>query len=112
MAQIYDETLRNLPVSISTSGDNTIIAAPGVGKRLAIDHLNYMPASAVNVTLKSGSNSLSGAYPLTTSQGSVFENVMANDHGVIECNDNEAFIINLSGAVQLSGFVKYRIIGE
>jgi len=103
----------NAIINISASGDNTIIAAPsGTSEYIVIDHINLVPNSAVSVLLKSGSTSLSGTYALTSNQGFVLENSYQDEAGLITCTVNEAFVINLSGAVQVSGFVKYRIINR
>ena len=110
MSQIYTGNLRNAVLSIATSGDNEFIAAPANGY-IVIDHINLVPAGAVDLIVKSGSNARSGVYSLTTSQGFVLENSMHNEQGVITCGSGEAFNINLSGAVQVSGFVRYRVIG-
>jgi hypothetical protein len=104
------DDLKSAAVSCAASGDNTIIAAPGAGKQLVIDHLNFIVTSAVAVTFKSGSTSLSGAYPFDTKQAIALDNAMQAEKGVITCGVNEAFIINLGGAVQVSGFVRYRIL--
>lgn len=105
----FENNIEHKVVSISSSGDNTLITAP-VGGYIAIDHINLVPAGAVNVTLKSGSDALSGAYPLTTSQGFVLENSSRVTKGVVNCADSEAFVINLSGAVAVYGFIRYRIV--
>jgi len=100
-------------IDISSSGDNTIIAAPaGTSEYLAIDHINLVPNSAVSIILKTGSTSLSGTYSLTANQGFVIENSYQDQDGLLVCGANEAFIINLSGAVQVSGFIKYRIVNR
>lgn len=100
----------NAIIDISSSGDNEIIAAPsGTSEYLVIDHINLIPNSAVTVTLISESTDLSGAYSMTANQGFVLENSYNDEDGLITCGANEAFIINLSGAVQVSGFIKYRI---
>lgn len=108
----YIETLEKADINISTSGDNTIILAPGDGKYLIIDHINLVPAAIVTVQLKDGTTNYGGAYSLTASQGFVLENSMHNEHGVITCSNNSAFKINLSGAVQVSGFIRYRIYNK
>lgn len=112
MSQIYTGNLRNAVISASSSGANEIIAAPTAPGRIVIDHINFVPAGAVNVTLKSGTTAVSGVYPLTTSQGFVLENSAHHEKGVIECAPGEAFNITLGGAVLISGFVKYRVIGQ
>lgn len=107
------ENRKHANIDISSSGDNTIIAAPtGTSEYLVIDHINLVPNSAVSLILKSGSTSLSGTYSLTSNQGFVLENSYQDEDGLIHCASGEAFVINLSGAVQVSGFVKYRIINR
>lgn len=96
-------------INISASGDNTIIAAPSEGF-IAIDHINFIPTSAVTVQLKDGSTAYGGAYPLDTKQAFTLENAMQSERGVITCSPASAFKINLGGAVQVSGFVRYRVV--
>lgn len=109
--QLYAEDLRTAVLSISSSGDNTVIAAPSDGF-IAIDHINLVPTSAVGVTFKSGSTALSGVYPLEQKQPITLENAMHNSKGVITVATNTAFVINLDTAVQVSGFVRYRVVGN
>lgn len=104
------DDLKTATIDITTSGDNTVIAAQGAGTYIAIDHINFIVTTAVGLTFKSGSTSLSGAYPFDTKQALALDNAMQAEKGVITCNDNEAFIINLDGPVQVSGFVRYRIV--
>ena len=111
MPQVYAENLKTAVISCAASGDNTIIAAPTDGY-IAIDHLNLVNTSAVSLKFVSGSTDLSGTYPLAEKQPITLENAMHNEKGVITCGRNEAFIINLGSAVQVSGFVRYRIIGN
>jgi hypothetical protein len=101
----------NVAISIASSGDNTIIAAPTQGY-IAIDNINFVPASAVSVKLIRGTTDLTGVYSLTANQGFTQENAVGHQDGIITCLPGEAFKINLSGAVQVSGFCKYRIIGN
>ena len=96
-------------LAASSSGDNTLIAAPGAGKYIVIDHISLIPASAVTATFKSGSTAITGGYTLDTKQGFVIENSMHNDDGVMTMNDNEAFVLNLGGAVAVNGMIRYRI---
>ena len=107
------EDLQNATINISSSGDNEIIAAPGAGKYLAIDHINFLPTSAVTVTFYSGAagTALSGPYPFDAKQATALDNAMQAQKGVITCGDNKAFVINLGSAVQVGGFVRYRIVG-
>ena len=108
--------MRRRGISISSSGSNTIIAAPGAGKCIYIDHINLFPSNSLNVQLWNGPSStgtaLSGVYPLTTGQALVFENSPQLEHGILECSDNKAFVINLGSAVSCTGFLRYRIQNE
>ena len=107
------EKLYKADISTASAGNNTIIAAPtDDGAYLAIDHINLVASGGVTVQLKTGSTSYGGAYALATSTPLVLDNAISNQDGVITCGVKEAFVINLSGAVQVSGFVRYRIVGR
>lgn len=110
MANTFGSTTRTAVLSIASSGNNEVIAAPTDGY-IAIDHINLLTASAVDLQFKSGSTAKSGVYPLDTKQAIVLENVTQFEGGVITCARNEAFNINLGAGVQVSGFVRYRIVG-
>jgi hypothetical protein len=97
-------------ISISASGDNTIIAAPGDGRYIAVDHINLFPAAAVTVQFKDGATNYGGSYPLDTKQPITLENAISDQDGIITMSNNSAFVINLSGAVAVTGFVRYRIV--
>lgn len=111
MTQIYNERLRNAVINTATSGNNTLIAAPTDGY-IAIDHINILPTTAVSVIFKSGSTAITGPYPLDTKQPITLENVLHNTDGIMTCNRNEAFVMNLGSAVQVGGFIRYRIVGN
>lgn len=110
--QIYTETLRKANISISGAGDNTIISAPTEdGQYIVIDHINFVPAGAVNVQLKDGTTAYGGLYSFAQNQGFVLENAAHNDDGVITLSPKTAFVMNLSAGVQVSGFIRYRLKG-
>ena len=111
MAQIYWENLKTAVIDISSSGDNTIIAAPANGY-IAIDHVNLLPTTAVSVKFKRGSTDISGPYPLDAKQAVTLENAIHNEKGIMTCLPGDAFVVNLGSAVQVGGFVRYRIVGE
>lgn len=106
------EDLKNAVINNSSSGDNEIIAAPGAGTYIAIDSINILPTSAVTVTFKSASTAISGPYPLDAKQSMVLDNAMQAEKGIITCADNAAFNINLGSAVQVGGFVRYRLVNK
>lgn len=108
----YGENLRTASIDISSSGDNTIVAAPTTsGNYLAIDFISLMPTTANTIQFKSATTSLGGPLPLDAKQALTWENAMLNEHGVLTCGPNEAFIINLGSAVQTGGIVRYREVG-
>jgi len=107
------ENLRKADISISTSGDNTIITAPSTsGNYLAIDFISLIPTTAVSVQLKTGSTNYGGAFPLDAKQALTFENAIQNVGGIIRCAPNEEFVINLGSAVQVGGLIRYREVGN
>ncbi len=112
MSVAFPETTRKADINFSTSGDNTVIAAPGVGKRIRIDHINFIPAAATNIQLKDGVTNYGGVYTLLASTVVFIENTSQDQHGVIELSDNAAFVMNSTVATQMGGFVKYRIMNE
>lgn len=105
------EKLNKVDVNIATSGDNTLIAAPGDGYYLAIDFISILPTTAVAVQFKTGTTAYGGPLPLAALQALTWENSTQNQDGVITCGNNEAFKINLGGNVQVGGLIRYRIIG-
>lgn len=108
-----NEDLRKADINIATSGDNTIIAAPTTaGNYLAIDFISFMPTSGVTVQLKTGSTAYGGPLPLDAKQTITWENVTKHTKGVITCAPNQAFVINLGGAVQVGGLIRYREVGN
>ena len=108
----YQENLRKADINISTSGDNTLIAAPTTtGNYLAIDFVQYIPTTAVTVQYKSGTTNYGGPLPLDAKQAVTIENAMKNEHGVLTMAPNQAFVMNLSGNVQVGGIIRYREVG-
>lgn len=102
--------LTELPLEIATSGDNTLIAAPGAGNRIIIYHINYLTRGAVNVRLLSGANDLSGLYTWQNAEGGGFA-FDGSTVGGLPLNENEAFVINLSANVGIDGFILYSVSG-
>jgi len=109
----YLSNLRSANIDVASSGNNTIVAAPSTtGNYLAIDFVSLIPTSAVTIQFKSGSTVRGGPLPLDTKQALTWENAMRNEHGVITCAPNEAFVLNLGGNVQVGGLVRYREVGN
>ena len=108
----YLSNLQKADINISSSGDNIIIAAPTDGRYIAIDFISFFPTSAVTVQMKDGTTNYGGSLPLDAKQTVTWENAMENEHGVLTMGTNNAFTMNLSGNVQVSGICRYRLIGN
>lgn len=106
---LYENNLRKADIDISSAGDNTIIAAPSAGY-IVIDHINFIPTSAVTVQMKQWTTAYGGAYPLADKQAFTIENAIQNPQGIITLLPWEAFKLNLSAAVQVSWFIRYRVV--
>lgn len=94
-------------ISLSASGDNTVISA-NTGKRFAITDIYMQAASDVNIIIKSGANNLTGAVPFATA--TTLEKIWQaqGERCVFKTRAvNEAFIVNLSGNVAVTGWVTY-----
>ncbi len=91
-------------VDFITLGDNEIIEAPGAGKKLRIYKIALIVDFGVNTKLKykSGSNDLSGAMQVDA----LIDSFAGGLH--LDCNENEAFVINSSSPGQVSGYILYR----
>jgi hypothetical protein len=94
-------------LTVSAAGDNTAIAAPGAGKHLAIYRLVMTAArgSEVNIVLKSGATAKSGAMVADT------YDINFGDAPLI-CGTDEAFVVNLSDTVALTGLIQYEVVTE
>ncbi len=113
MSTLYNENLRKADININTSGNNTIIAAPTKpGNYLAIDFVSLIPTTAATLQFKSDSTNYGGPLPLDAKQALTWENAIGNEHGIITCDPNQAFVINLDGNVQVGGMLKYREVGN
>ena len=101
-----------LAVDTSTSGDNTLIAAPGAGKYLAIDFILLHPSGgAQEIKIKTGSTVLL-PMDLDDNQPFTIENTIHDPEGIFKCADNEAFVLNLGAATRVTGYIKYRVFNN
>lgn len=92
--------IKEASLDFASLGDNTILSATA-GKTYRIIKMVLLLASSTTVTMKAGSTVLTGAMTM--------DNLLLDDDGVpwFTTVDNEAFIINLGGAVQASGRIWY-----
>ena len=110
----YIETLQKADINISSAGDNTVISAPTTDPNayIAIDHINFVVNGTVTVQFKDGTTVYGGPYALAQGQGVTLENAMHNEHGIITLGVGNPFKMNLSAGVQVSGFIRYRIVNK
>ena len=96
-------------INKATSGDQTAIAAPGVGNKIRILSLvlQNTDAAALTIILKDGATAINGAGWVLPSNG--FSPNIAHPLAPIDLGNNNAFVINLSANKQLSGYVTYTI---
>lgn len=106
--QIHGET-KNIGLRFSTSGDNTIIAAPS-GTNMMVHGLVLVPSADVTVKIKCGTR-VQADLDLKAFMTYAMDDMAGQDgQGFYECKTGEAFIINLDAAVQVTGQAKYSYI--
>jgi hypothetical protein len=94
-------------ISASSSGDNTVIAADGT-RKIKVLQYTIISAGTVNVTMKSGAGtSLTGAMPLVANSGVASPFVSPAQGHLLETAVNQALVLNLSGAVAVTGHLTY-----
>lgn len=102
--------MSRLPISVAvntaSSGDTTLVSAI-TGHSIVVLGWLLQVDSAVDVTLKSGSTSLTGPMGAGANGGSVCP---INPEGWCCTASGEALVINLSSAVQCSGLIRYEIV--
>ncbi len=99
-----DKALAGSLVNFAALGDNTVIAAGGTGRVNRVYRLFLVVGGATNITFKRGATALSGPIPLSAN-GAITLDFEAEPW--FECADNEAFVINSSAAVQVSGRIYF-----
>ena len=107
MSQIHK--FKTGALSFSSSGNNTAIAA-ATGQVISVYKIWFTVAGAVNVTFQDGaSTALSGAVVLTANGSSFFAYYDGSPHWTT--SPGNAFVMNLSGAVAVTGQVYYLVGG-
>jgi hypothetical protein len=103
-APMPSKNLSTAPITFSSSGDNTIVAAVG-GQTTRVHRMYIVVGGTTSITIKNGAaSSLTGAMPLGQNGTLVFD--FSSEPWWIT-SANTAFIINSSAAVQVSGAVEY-----
>ena len=103
MAQAQSNPLSQTPINFAASGNNTVVAAVA-GKGIYVYRMYFTVAGATNITIYNGTTPLTGAIPLATNGSYVLDFSGIPWYTVTAGN---AFIINSSAAVQVSGAADY-----
>ena len=99
------QTLERAKIDIASSGDNTIITGT-TAKRTHICNMMFTVAGEVNIIFKSGTTDITG--PMDFGGANEPKGMVCPlGLGPLLCNSGEAFKINLSAAVQVSGFCTF-----
>jgi len=109
-APYASENRLQVGINKDTTANVAIIAAPGAGKRIAIDLLVLNPSGGANIATLTGSSAV--PFALADQQALVLDNSFHNPTGCFLLNDNQAFSLGLSAATQVEGYAIYRIIGQ
>ena len=95
---------RTSPINFAASGDNTIIAAVTAAP-IKVYGLFFTVAGATNITFKDGTTALSGPIVFTNNGSSQQLNLW--EEPWFYCQPGDAFVMNNSNAVQVSGIIYY-----
>jgi hypothetical protein len=101
----YDIIIKTAKIDHAASGDNTIIPAVS-NKTLKIFALTFVVSGAVNVKFKRGTTDLTGDLNFASKGQGVFSAINPPAF-LMQTAAGEAFIMNLSAAVAVDGFVSY-----
>ncbi len=106
--QIHGE-LKHAGLRFSTSGVNTLLAAP-TGTNMMIHGLVLLPAADVTATIKCGARTV-GDFDLKAFMTFSMDDAPGMDgQGRWECKTGEAFTVTLSAAVQVTGMIDYSYV--
>lgn len=95
-------------ISVASSGDNTILAAQ-TGYKIVVHSYTLVAAGAVTARWYSGAGGTARSGAMTMATGT--PNVSAfNPLGHLETAVSTALVLNLGGAVQVSGHFTYSLI--
>ena len=102
------DSVQRTGVDVSTSGDTTVVAAQGAGKRILVCAFKIVSAASVTVRFKSGNgNNISASYSLGINDDLTFDWC---PYGWFRTNANEAFVVNQSLAISSAAQVLWIIV--
>ena len=92
-----------VPIAVTAAGNNTLVAAL-TGTSIRIVALYFISSNTNTVTLKSGTNALTGAMDFTSQERMVLP---LNEYGWMETNAGEALIMTTTKGYNVSGMLTY-----
>lgn len=97
-----------VPVSETTSGDHTVVAADA-DQKIRVISVSLLASGNVDIQWKSAAGVITGVYPVPRRGGYVLPE---NQSGWFETDINEALVLNMSAAVTLGGSLTYILTDE
>ena len=99
-------TIKFAKVSVSSSGDNTIVSAV-TGAKIKVLSVLLVSSGTVSVKWISNATDLTGAMPLVANSGFVLPASSPGQGHYFESATSQSLILNLSGAVSVNGHISY-----
>lgn len=92
----------------SAIGDNSLVAAPGLGWKIVVYGYQIVATGGANVIrFRSAANSKSPAFGFAANGGMA---VVPRDIPLFECNENEALNANLTAATAVGVQLQYALV--
>lgn len=108
-----NEEVKLAAIDRVTEALSAIVAAPGAGKRLAIDYIHINAyGGANNIFLSGDGGTTQPLTKLAASQLMQIVNSIHNPFGIFPCGDNQAFSLAQDSPNRVTGFVLYRTINN
>ena len=109
MPPLSNENLHYAAISGVTSGNNTLVAAQGAGKKIRVISISVIAAGDVDFRLEDGAGgtALTGVMSLAANGGFAWG---YNPAGWTEGTANTLLNMELGGAVQVSGCITYIVV--
>lgn len=99
--------VRFASVDVATAGDNTIVAGVA-GRRIQLVHYLLNPQGAVNLFWRDGAGGAALSGTIVFGAAGFLDT--GNAEGLLATSDGNALVLNLSGAVQVSGHISYMLL--
>jgi len=108
-----NDNVLSTAIDRTTEALSAVIAAPGAGKRLAIDYIHIAATGGANrITLSGDGGTTNAISPLAANGLLQIYNSIQNPSGIFPIGDNQAFSLAQGSANQVTGYILYRIINN